>query len=211
MEGKIDRMLKSNAQIAPGHRNFSEPNEHRRADPRSRLVLRTGRITTANEISLCLVVNISNSGAMIRTYLPIDVGDEVKVELADHISLSGEVIWRDGDKAGLRFFEKVDCMFLLFELSRQSKLPNNRSLRIECDSRVLISSEGSMASAHLRNVSLRGGRIETAKVLRVGQLLEICKGGVSIPAAVRWVRDSLVGIQFLHAITVEKLRALSAR
>jgi len=84
--------------------------EHRAA-PRHPLIW-SGVLHHDYQSTAVRVRNISSTGAMIETIVPVRVGAEPLLELGESLSLSATVEWAVGDQAGLRFHNSFDMRML---------------------------------------------------------------------------------------------------
>lgn len=65
-------------------------------------------------------------------------------------------------------------------------------------------------TAKLRDLSNLGARLDCPIALNVGETLTLIRGGISLPARVRWMRGKSVGLEFLEATPPEALIAAAS-
>ena len=87
-----------------------EPEEHRRA--RRHPLIWSGVLHHDYQTDRVRVRNISATGAMIESRIPVRVGAEPVLELSDEASISAKVEWAIGDQVGLRFDKPFDLGLL---------------------------------------------------------------------------------------------------
>lgn len=101
--------------IKPSRGELEESAEHdgdeHRAAPRHPLIW-SGILHHDYQSTAIRIRNISSTGAMIETIVPVRVGSEPLLELGKSMSLSATVEWAVGDQAGLRFNAPFDMRML---------------------------------------------------------------------------------------------------
>jgi len=105
---------------------------------------------------------------------------------AEH-SVSGRVIWCDGDHVGVSFDEGIDVAEVLAELSRKEvdgKL--NRPLRLPISAALELVIDKRTISAQLQDISQRGIKILTSSVRSGEELTVQLQGLAQRKAVVRW-------------------------
>ena len=70
---------------------------NRRLHHRYVMVMRDGFLHVGDERIPCVVRNISSGGLMARVYVPVELGETVKIELATGELIDGTVLWMRTD------------------------------------------------------------------------------------------------------------------
>ena len=72
----------------------------------------SGVLNHDHQTTMVRIRNISETGAMIESSVPVRVGAQPVLELSDAASLACEVAWAVGDQVGLRFNKPFDMALL---------------------------------------------------------------------------------------------------
>lgn len=78
-----------------------------RRDERRKLELETGGILSSGEESNVLVHNISATGLLLETSLPLDAGESLEIDLPEAGLVRARVVWRSGILFGCQFDEPL--------------------------------------------------------------------------------------------------------
>jgi hypothetical protein len=182
----------------------SPPDQRR--DTRFLKILRVGTLIIGSKRELCLLRNISAGGMMAHVYSPVDVGQEVSVELKSHQSLSGHVIWIRGANVGIAFDEPIDVEEMLSQatLSENGWLP--RMPRVEVDWLATIRAGATLYWVSVRDISQGGVKVESDRPIEPGTeiVLTIDKFR-SVKGSVRWCDQGFCGIAFNEVIPFQEL------
>ncbi len=95
------------------------PEEERRA-PREMVDCEARVWTAALPPAPARLVNVSPYGCMIRCGHSIPIGDRIAIDLAEHGSLRGHVIWSLGARTGIEFHRPITVEAYLELLSHLS-------------------------------------------------------------------------------------------
>lgn len=178
----------------------------RRSDNRVQTVFRIARVITATDEGLVRIRNISDQGARLRMLIPLPHGDDVILQLADGVELSGQVVWREGDEFGLKFDHPICCADLLATLAAGARSGSTRPVRLPVATTALTRSECGLRRAKVVDISQRG-----LKLAHDGSLTEGLHVKVTLPSGldrrgiVRWTKDSMAGILLLEPLAFEAL------
>ena len=85
----------------------------RRKEARFKLILRVGVLEQSGRSSLCLIKNISSSGVQLKCYARPVVGAAASLRAADEAPLQGQLLWMEGDTAGMSFDQELGGAALL--------------------------------------------------------------------------------------------------
>lgn len=174
----------------------------RRVSVRTMTVLRVVRVVAPHDRGLARLVNISDHGLRIVTRLDLLLGDEIAVDLSEHCSLVGRVIWRTPDHCGVQFYVPVDCAALLRRLGEERTAP----LGLTLDKPILVRSELGLRTVRLRDISPRTARIAHDGRFQPGMLVKLmiappieCQGIITAS------RDGMADIDLLQPLDPDQL------
>ena len=199
------RTVCTNASIAPIDDNTSQGHE-RRAASRIQTVLRVARVIADHDEGLARVRNISDQGAQLRLQIPVLPGDTLVLELAEGLTMAGQVVWTSGDDCGLQFYENIDCADLLAMLADYSKRSKNRPVRLPVATSALTRSENGIRMAGIADVSQRGMKLRHDGSFTEGLQVEITlRSGLKRRGVVRWSKDNMAGVMLIEPFCAEDL------
>lgn len=173
-------------------------------DDRLTTILLIGRISTDARDDLCRVRNISAGGMRIETLAPIEVGQQISVELKSGITVGCAVVWVDGAEAGVRFNAPVDIEQLLATSARarpavDARTPRSPRLSARCP--VTLRRDGHIQSGVLEDVSQGGAQLCSHGTAKIGDRVTLYIPGLgSKHATIRWVNAKTVGLSFTEKL-----------
>lgn len=131
--------------------------DERRTGNRIRTVYRVARVTRGQAVGLWRVRNISDSGMMLRTRIPLDHGERLSIALSDSLSMEGRVMWSRNGHCGVAFDQPIDSAGVLKTLAAEQGEPTYRPPRLPADmrGRRLLRARHSVGARH-RRVAARG-------------------------------------------------------
>jgi hypothetical protein len=176
----------------------------RRREARHTLILRVGVLEQNGKSSLCLVKNISSSGVQLKCYATPDVGAEASIRVADEAPLKGQLLWMDGDVAGMSFDAELDAAGLL--RVQQKLRPNRRRTtpRVNVQAAACLRTGGRICRAVVCDISSMGARIKTTSPLRPGDRAIVTLNELpSLEAFVRWSEGDEAGLVFETPIPMQ--------
>ncbi len=100
-----------NGPVASGYRN--DRAERRR-------LIRAGQITARAASEVVRLRNISCTGAMVETSLPLHIGEVVSLEIGLLNALDADVRWIKDGRAGLKFMQPIDLEEILLAKPKAS-------------------------------------------------------------------------------------------
>lgn len=178
----------------------------RRTGTRHVNVYRIARVLAHGTQGLARVLNISNHGLMISAKLNLMLGDEVTVDLSEACSLTGGVVWRDGDWCGLKLRAAIDSMGLLRRLKEEQGDSRTRPLRLAVEKPVLLTSEFGIQVVRFRDISQRGAKIVHDGRFQPGLAVKIqIRPGLERRGVVRWSVDGIAGLALSEWLSVDEL------
>ncbi|WP_082836226.1 PilZ domain-containing protein [Croceicoccus bisphenolivorans] len=190
------------------HSDFQEIVERRREDdPRTQTVYRPCALEIAENLYPGLLRNISEHGAQIDVFHDLEVGDMVIYDDGVRGAIEGHVLWREGDRYGIRNSEKASVY-----TSRYFERGNAyRSIRIPIELASTTWIRGSANPFVISNISLSGAQISGAvpNGAEVGELCTVRIGKVGdISCSIRWIDNGCFGVKFSRLLTVRELTEL---
>lgn len=173
----------------------------RRDSERHMTIFRAGKITHAGRENLCLVRNISSSGAMAQVFQRLEVGDEIFLDLRLEERIIGRIVWVRDEFVGLAFSQKVDLEEVLRSEIDQGHRRRAPRVNVDATGRLQIGDE--FLPVAIDNVSQTGTRIFCPRMLVTGSEVRLWIDGLrAMPSFVRWNRDGIVGLAFLKSISI---------
>lgn len=174
----------------------------RRSQPRLALLLRSGKLVGPRGEFLCIVRDLSESGARLRLFHPLVDETDLSLEIVNRQRFIVEKVWEDADEAGFRF---VDDINLRGFLSGTGPFPK-RPLRIHLHHLATLKYAGRVTAAVIHDLSREGVRIQTSEHLAISQNIRIESEHLPIfEATVRWRRHPFYGLSLHHVMTLEDL------
>ena len=147
----------------------------------------------------CTLHNISAGGAKIRGETPPQPGTTLTLRI-DAYSFAGEVVWSQGQYAGIGFHEDPDTVQHLIETELLA-LPSRLERRMHRRCSVLMSGgvivDGERYDCVVKNLSLGGARLTCDRPLaaEIPVVLDIQRFGL-FPAKVAWQHNGEYGLCF---------------
>jgi hypothetical protein len=170
------------------------------------LLIRSAKLVCDSGEFLCIVRDVSQSGAKLRLFHPIPSGEHCELELATGERFALEHRWNRDGQFGFRFHSPIDVPRFIAEAGPYPRRPVR--LRITAPGCVVV--QGSAIEAQLCDLSRHGARIETAQPLAIGQKLKLRVAGLpTIEAAVCWRDAPAYGLVFPRGFTFEELARLA--
>lgn len=179
--------------------------EDRRGAQRFMTILRVGKLVTDRSQELCLIRNISAGGLMAHVYAQHEIGDKVEIELKSDERLSGEVVWVEEDRVGVRFEGQIAVSDILTHRAapggRKSRPP-----RIEVQGRARLKVGEARYRVDIRDLSQGGIKVELDEELKVGEDAVITVDGMHpVKGIVRWSQGGMAGLSFIRPIPFDEL------
>lgn len=172
------------------------------------------------------VLNLSSNGVMVGFDGKVEIGQEIRLILADCAPVTTAVRWVRRERIGLEFLAETVLIaeagvqeFILKTIARENSLSGNRSAMVGAEKRISaerhrmvwvakLQSAGRETTARLRNISRTGAMIELSERVDMAEgsvaSLVLAKVG-AISAKVRWGFGHQLGLEFLEEFDVTKL------
>jgi hypothetical protein len=180
---------------------------NRRVHHRYVMVQRDGFLHAGHERVPCVVRNISGGGLMARVYRTVELGESVRIELADGHLLEGTILWTRDWEVGVAFTHDVDVDALLDQqwvTETEGDRRRTRRIKIECPATLKVDLR--FYFGKLCDVSPNGARVRTRGPLKkAGEAVLALPDLPPLPAEIRWVNDRDCGLAFHEPIPGEAL------
>jgi hypothetical protein len=176
--------------------------------PRFSLIIRSAKLVGRSGEYLCVVRDISATGCKLRLFHEPPPDKHLFLELANGERYAIERIWADDGHAGFRIAQPIDVNHFVVEPSPYPKRP----LRLRIDLPVRVIAGASIHLGKLRDLSQRGGRVETGFHLAMDQQVRIEGDGLrAVYAKVRWRKQNVYGLVFDTTFRLDELACLAFR
>ena len=167
------------------------------AEPRNLFFFRTGRLRSAETESVCEVIALAESGAIVRSPSPPAEGSLCNLELNSAHWLRGAVAWIDEDLLGLEFCDRTEVRDTLSR--RETSFPY-RAPRLRLASTLEISLGKQRLTVRCHDISESGIKVELPED-RAGAEAALKLTGIgTVRGRVQWWRGGRAGISFLSPI-----------
>jgi hypothetical protein len=173
-----------------------------RAAPRSSLMLRSAKVVCQSGEYLCLVRDVSASGAGLSFFHAVPPEPRIFLELANGQIHPIEQAWARGQEAGYRFAAEIDVAEFIAERSDHP----HRAIRLRLERPALVTVAGQDCLATLTDISRTGARIEAASGWPLEAFVRIELAGFPIRYGhVRWREGTSHGIVFQNVLPLGDL------
>lgn len=179
----------------------------RRRDDRYLTILRVGTLIVEGRRELCLLRNISASGAMLHVYQQIHVGVPIQIEIKNDEPLSAKVVWTAEPNIGVVFDQRIDVPELLATSRILGDGRSARRPRIEIDCAANLRCGDRLLEGRVRNISQGGIRFDCNHydlAAEMGVVVTMA-GFRPVAGVIRWGREGCYGISFFQVISVQEL------
>lgn len=186
-------------------RDISDPTSsfaEMRAAPRSSLMCRTAKILCESGEYVCVVRDVSATGARLRLFHAPPPDGHLFLELANGDRYAMERVWVHDDHAGFRFSCTIDVDRFIAEPGRHPRRP----IRLRLQQAADVTVDGVASPAVLLDLSQQGARIEAGRKFAIEQKLWL--GVEGMPArfgCVRWREGYAHGLVLQQSLPLEEL------
>jgi hypothetical protein len=184
--------------------------QEQRAAPRFTLLIRAAKLVIDDTREfLCIIRDVSATGVKVRLFTPLpDDCHSILVEMSNGDRYPVEIVWIEGEHAGLRFLGEVDLEALLDETS--GAYPK-RQVRVRVQLDAILHSGGAAVSVAVLDMSQRGAKIVSDKWLLMNELVRIETGVMpALYAKVRWRSHPHYGLLFEQTFQLDELARITA-
>lgn len=179
-------------------RTFAEMRE----TPRSSLMFRTAKLLCESGEYVCVVRDISATGARVRLFHAPPPDTHLFLELANGDRYAMERVWMRDDHVGFRFSCTIDVDHFIAEPSFHPRRPIRLKLQRPAD----IVVDGVVVPAVLLDLSQQGARIEAGRKFALEQKLRLgVEGQPQRFGSVRWRSGYTHGLVLQQGFKLDEL------
>ena len=179
-------------------RHFAEM----RAAPRSSLMCRTAKILCESGEYVCVVRDVSATGARLRLFHEPPPDRHLFLELSNGDRYAMERVWTHADHAGFRFSCLIDVDRFIAEPSAYPRRPIRLTLQRQAE--IAIGSDTSLVT--VLDLSQQGARIDADRKLALRQKLWLAVDGLPRRfGAVRWRKGNAHGLVLQQGLRLDEL------
>jgi len=166
----------------------------RRDAVRHTLLIRSAKLIILGAEYLCILCDASETGAKVRFFHPLPDAPTVTLELQNEDQLEAEIVWRKGDKAGLRFLRKAEMARILEVRGRFEKRP----VRVRLSVPSVINAGDTQVACTMLDISQQGAKMACTHPFAIRQSVRLNADGLplELPAKVCWRRGDQIGLAF---------------
>lgn len=180
----------------------------RREDSRVHTVMRVALVRRDHDVGLWRVRNISNSGMMLTTQMPVVPGERLTIALSETVAIEGRAIWWNGERCGVAFDRPVDCAALLEGLVAEQKAPRYRPPRLPVATRAIAYCDKGLHTVRLFNLSQRGAGFAHDGCFRAGMAVKLhFDSGEEHRGVIRWSQGGRAGLYLVEPIACARLES----
>lgn len=173
-----------------------------RGAARSSLMFRTAKILCQSGEYVCVVRDVSATGARLRLFHAPPPDEHLFLELANGDRYAMERVWVRDDQAGFRFSCVIDVDRFIAEPSLYPRRPIRLNLQQPAD--VVV--DGIAVPAMLLDLSQQGARVETGRKLALEQKLWLAVEGLAERfGCVRWRSGYTHGLVLQQGLALDEL------
>ena len=175
-------------------------------------VYRIARLTVADEEGFARLHRLSNGAVELSSCLDLKVGQTVRVDLSETVSIYPTVSERDGERHTLKLGQSIDCADLLRQLVAEARSSRARPLRLA--TRQTVATARSLQGLHqleLKDISQRGMKVRHDGSFRAGlRVLVQLPNGRECRGIVRWTDDDRAGLQLIDMLSADEPGAVTS-
>lgn len=178
-----------------------------RTSPRFTLLIRTGKLIVEDREYLCIIRDLSATGASIRGFHPVPAGQRIAIEFQNGERHAVGRVWQQGHEAGFEFLTPIEVDEIVAGYSKYRK----RDLRFAIDLPVTLAFADRTVAGRLANVSRQGGNLICQSVLPIDLPVRMQGAGLpEIEARIRWRNEGVYGLVFDTTFSLGDLSLLIA-
>ena len=178
---------------------------NRRTDERFVTILPAAKLVTDTANYICRIKNISAGGLMAEVTCPIEVGEQVYIEMNSEQRIPGRIVWRREGSVGLKFDRDIDLRELLANRRpRRGFQPRPPRLEVTCGATVQIGKYYHSVEVH--DISLGGMKVALSDWQCTGKSVIVTIESLRpVRGTVRWYKGGHAGIVFDKPLAFEEL------
>ena len=178
-----------------------------RAAPRVGLLIRPAKIISPEHQFLCVIRDLSETGLSVCVFHALPECDQYTIEFQNGDRIQAEVMWRDGDRMGLKFLERADLDRLITSPSRYAKRP----IRIELETPAIVGMPGRDVPVRICDISGQGAKIACEEHMMLASNVVLRATHLpSTRAKIRWRRNGAYGLVFEDTLQMSELARIVA-
>ena len=178
-----------------------------REAPRYTLLIRAAKLRCPQGEFLCIVRDASSSGVNIRLFHPLPEHGRLMLELQNGDMHELELVWQDGDRAGLKFLAEADISRIIECPSRFAK----RAIRINLAAEGTLASLSASEPVTIHDISQQGAKLTSAVRFAIDQRVRLSASGLpEVNAKVRWRDGTSYGLVFEDTFQFGDLARIAA-
>jgi len=170
------------------------------AEPRNLFFFRTGRLSGPEGESICEILALAETGAVLRTEAALKAGDSCTLEVNSAHSMQATVAWAEANLFGLKLTNtrQVRDIFSRRETSFPYRAPR---LRLAATLQIRLGAQ--RLEVRCQDISESGIKVEIEEDC-AGANAQIALAGVgTLEGQVRWWCNGKAGISFVRPIPSE--------
>jgi hypothetical protein len=167
------------------------------AEPRNLFFFRTGRLNGPDGESICEILALAETAAVVRAEAQLEVGCACELEVNSAHRMQAKVCWTDGTRLGL---ELVNTRQVRDILSRRETSFPYRAPRLRLSANLQISLGAQRLQVKCQDISESGMKVEIEEECEGADARISLEGVGNVEGRVRWWRDGKAGISFLRPI-----------
>jgi hypothetical protein len=189
-----------------GHEPPEQSFDNLREAPRFSLIIRSAKLVCESGEYLCVVRDISATGARLRLFHEPPPERHCFLELSNGDRHVMERVWVADGHAGFRIAQPLDVNAFLVEPSPFPKRP----IRLRIQRAAELTVGGVKHPATLIDLSQKGARLTAECHLAVSQQITLDIPGIgAIPAKVRWRGKNGYGLVLEHTFRLDELASFA--
>ena len=171
------------------------------------LLIRAAKLRCPEGEFLCIVRDASSTGVSIRLFHPLPQQDRMMLELQNGDLHELEMVWQDGDRAGLKFLAEADIARIVECPSRFAKRP----IRINLAAQGTLASLTGSEPVTIHDLSQQGAKLTSEARFAIDQRVRLSAPGLpEINAKVRWRDGTSHGLVFEDTLQFGELARIAA-
>lgn len=145
----------------------------RRSDDRVVSVLINAGIAKEGRSALCRIRNLSDTGMMVDTRMPLAIGENVAVQLRSGFCVAGVVRWSENFRAGIELVDASGEMILTDHAQTDVSAGAGIFPRFARDASVFVTINHRRSRCHLVTVSLGDAILQGCEGVAAGQIITV--------------------------------------
>ncbi|HEY5724136.1 MAG TPA: PilZ domain-containing protein [Allosphingosinicella sp.] len=170
------------------------------AEPRNLFFFRTGRLSGPDGESICEIMALAETGAVLRAEAALGVGDSCTLEVNSAHSMQARVAWAEANLLGLQLTNTRQVRDILSR--RETSFPY-RAPRLRLAATLQIRLGAQHLQVRCRDISESGMKVEIEEDISGASAQIDLEGVGNLEGQVRWWSNGKAGISFVRPIPSE--------